>query len=246
MLLSVVIPAFNEERLLPACLASLPAADDLEVIVVDNNSTDATADIARAAGARVVHEPVNQISRARNTGARVAAGDWLLFLDADCVMNAGLYAEIRSAMRNERVVGAGSVIAMTGLPLWARTMLGGWNRLSRLCRWAAGSLVLCRRQAFRALGGFSEQLYAAEEIDLSRRLKRYGRAQGQRLIILQRHPLLSSGRKLELYSGREVAAQLLRLTTRPWSALKNPQSLALWYDGRRQALVERGDEVSAD
>jgi len=241
MLLSVVIPAFNEERLLPACLASLPAADDIEVIVVDNNSTDATADIARAAGARVVHEEVNQISRARNAGARVASGDWLLFVDADCEMNPGLYAEIRAAMQDERVIAAGSVIAMTGMPWWARWILSTWNCLSRLCRWAAGSLILCRAQAFRDAGCFSEQLYAAEEIDLSRRLKRIGRAQDRRLKIFHRHPLLSSSRKLELYSGGEIARQLLRLATRPWSSLRTPGSLALWYDGRRQGSTDQGN-----
>jgi glycosyltransferase involved in cell wall biosynthesis len=241
MLLSVVIPAFNEERLLPACLASLPRSDEVEVIVVDNNSTDTTAEIAHAAGAQVVHEPVNQISRARNAGARAASGDWLLFLDADCEMSTGLYADIRSAMHDEQVVAAGCVIAMTGLPWWARRVLAGWNATSRLCRWAAGSLVLCRAQAFRDAGGFSEELYAAEEIDLSRRLKRIGRARGQRLKILHRHPLLSSSRKLQLYSGWELTGQFVRLMTRPWSALRNPQSLALWYDGRRQSSVDRGN-----
>ena len=72
MKLSVVVPAYNEERLLPATLANLrnllPAASEL--IVCDNNSTDGTAQIARAFGAVVVFEPVNQIARARNTGTQ--------------------------------------------------------------------------------------------------------------------------------------------------------------------------------
>src|SRR5690606_31223532 len=89
--LSVVVPAYNEERLLGASLAAIreglaafeAAGWEAELVVCDNNSTDRTAEIARAAGARVVFEPINQISRARNTGARAGSGDWLLFVDAD-------------------------------------------------------------------------------------------------------------------------------------------------------------------
>ena len=74
---SIIIPAFNEERLLGQSLAQINLARaafanrawDSELIVCDNNSTDGTAEIARSAGATVVFEPVNQIGRARNRGA---------------------------------------------------------------------------------------------------------------------------------------------------------------------------------
>src|SRR5215472_7376876 len=88
---SIVIPAFNEERLLGDSLGKIKLAAkafencgwETELIVCDNNSTDRTAEIARAAGATVVFEPVNQIARARNCGAAAAIGDWLVFVDAD-------------------------------------------------------------------------------------------------------------------------------------------------------------------
>lgn len=91
MKLSVLIPAFNEEKRIGTCIRSVHAALSAnarpelqtEIIVADNNSKDATPQIARQEGAHVVFEPVNQISRARNPGARAATGDWLLFLDAD-------------------------------------------------------------------------------------------------------------------------------------------------------------------
>ena len=91
MKLSIIIPAFNEESLITHCLNSLFDAINTqtspefsyEVIVVDNNSTDNTAKIAQQAGAQVVFEPINQIGRARNAGAAVATGDWLLFVEAD-------------------------------------------------------------------------------------------------------------------------------------------------------------------
>jgi glycosyltransferase involved in cell wall biosynthesis len=89
--ISVVVPAFNEEKLITASLAAIRAAMTAftdrgwagELIVCDNNSTDRTAELARTAGATVVFEPVNQIARARNCGAAAATGDWLVFVDAD-------------------------------------------------------------------------------------------------------------------------------------------------------------------
>src|SRR4030065_256939 len=89
---SIIIPAYNEQELLPATLQSVQqamAVQELagEVIVVDNNSTDAPATIAAPAGARVVTEAINQISRVRNAGARAANGRYLIFLDADTVIS---------------------------------------------------------------------------------------------------------------------------------------------------------------
>ena len=85
MKISIVVPAFNEEKLIADSLSSINSAAEsfkklkweVELIVCDNNSTDRTAELARQAGAIVVFEPVNQIGRARNRGASVATGDWL-------------------------------------------------------------------------------------------------------------------------------------------------------------------------
>jgi len=81
--ISIVVPAFNEEKLLGDSLARMKSAADVfgrrgwetELVVCDNNSTDRTAEIARGAGALIVFEPVNQIARARNRGAAAATGD---------------------------------------------------------------------------------------------------------------------------------------------------------------------------
>ena len=118
--ISVVIPAFNEEKLLGATLRSLQAAGaafgdsgwDMEIVVCDNNSTDGTAGLARAAGARVVFEPVNQISRARNTGAAAAGGEWLVFLDADSRPTRELFAEVAGAIQSGRCLAGGYTMRM--------------------------------------------------------------------------------------------------------------------------------------
>ncbi len=167
MKISLVIPAFNEERLLGATLERINAARvvfgaaawDSELIVCDNNSTDRTAEIARDGGALVVHEPVNQIDRARNRGAAAATGDWLLFIDADSLPSPELFTDLVAAIRGGRCLAGGSTVCIEAGPA-ARLISGGWNLLSRARRWMAGSFIFCEAAVFRRIGGFSTELYA--------------------------------------------------------------------------------------
>src|SRR5439155_20815635 len=131
---------------------------------------------ARAAGARVVFEPVNQISRARNAGARAAGGDWLLFVDADSWLSAGTLAEMLDCLRRGRHAGGGCLIGLDDAPRVAKLFIVCWNFISRTVHWAAGSFVFCRSDAFRDTGGFSTDLYATEEIRFTRDLKRWAEA----------------------------------------------------------------------
>ena len=241
MHLSFVIPAFNEARLIEQTLRSVSisiganqqAGFTSEIIVVDNNSTDNTAELARQAGARVVFEPINQIGRARNAGAAQATGDWLLFLDADSLLSTGLLADILRTIESGRYVGCGSTLRMDGLPWWANLTLQLWTSTSILCRWAAGALVVCRRDAFQEVGGFDQELYALDEIRLSKQLKQWGRQRGLHFTILRGHPLETSSRKVSLYSSREIAAQIFRIFVLPKRTLQDKKHLSVWYDGRR-------------
>jgi glycosyltransferase involved in cell wall biosynthesis len=241
MHLSIIIPAFNEERLIERCLqsvstslaANITPVFTSEIIVVNNNSTDNTANLARQAGAQIIFEPINQIGRARNAGAAGATGDWLLFVDADSVLNPGLLADILRLIEDGKSVGCGSTLHMQGLPWWANWTLQLWTGTSILFRWAAGALVVCRSDAFRDVGGFNQELYAADEISLSAHLKRWGRQRGLQFIILTEHPLETSSRKVTLYSGREIAGQILRVILHPRRTLQDKKRLSIWYDGRR-------------
>lgn len=240
-MLSILIPAFNEEKLIGQCLAAVARARQAltargcasEVIVCDNNSKDRTAALAAAAGARVVFEPFNQIGRARNRAAAAATGDWFLFLDADSFPSPELFADLASAMADERCLGGGATVELEGYEgpgvRWAR----GWNRLSRLLRWAPGSFLFCRATAFRMLGGFDQELFVSEEIDLSRRLKRLARRGRQQMVILDRHPLRTSPRKLHLYSRWEFWRFFVRYLCNPRAAQRNRDACPVWYDGRR-------------
>jgi glycosyltransferase involved in cell wall biosynthesis len=235
MRVSAIVPAFNEERLLPATLANLRQVlpPGSELVVCDNNSTDRTAEIARAAGAIVVFEPVNQISRARNRGAAAASGDWLLFVDADSLPSQDLLRETVFQIQSGSCLAGGATVDFETRELFVRFWLALWNAASRLGRWAAGSYIFVEAAAFRALGGFSEELYAAEEIDLFRRLKRLARAQGRRVVILHDHPLRTSDRKARLYRPREHLAFFLKTLVTGGRTLRRREDCAVWYDGRR-------------
>jgi glycosyltransferase involved in cell wall biosynthesis len=244
---SVVVPAFNEEAGLAESLACIRQAMGAferrgwttELIVCDNNSTDSTAAIARAAGAIVVFEPINQISRARNAGAARASGAWLVFVDADTHPTPELFDDVADAIGSGSLLAAGSTVRVDH-PGWAvRAAVGFWNRLSRAARWAAGAFIVCDRAVFNAVGGFSLELYAGEEVDLFRRLKRTARRSGRRIRILHRHPLWTSDRKVRLYSWREMLRFNITTVLRLGRTLKSAHGAYPWYDGRREPRQDR-------
>jgi len=238
---SVVIPAFNEERLLSQTLQQVKLALaafaslgwESELIVCDNNSTDRTAEIARAAGAQVVFEPVNQIARARNCGAEAATGDWLLFIDADSQPSAELLAEVAEQIQSGRCLAGGCTVRMDGHHPMANFGTGLWNGLSRCRRWLAGSFIFCEAAAFRKVGGFSNELFAGEELDLSRRLGQLARETGREIVILHRHPLVTSARKMRLYSTWELLRFVLLAGLNQKRVLRSREACHTWYDGRR-------------
>ena len=238
--ISVIVPAFNEERLLGESLAQIKSAArafaqrgwDFELIVCDNNSTDRTAEIARAAGATVVFEPVNQIARARNSGAAAATGDWLIFVDADSHPSAELFADVAEQINRGRCLAGGSTVRLDSHHWLSELVNAFWNFLSRSGRLLAGSFIFCETAAFRRIGGFSEKLFAGEELELSGRLKKLARETGRAMVILHQHPLVTSARKLRLYSFREYFRLLLRAGFNR-RTLADREACYMWYDGRR-------------
>lgn len=241
MKISVIIPAFNEEKLLEASLAEIKTACtafiergwESELIVCDNNSTDRTPDLARAAGARVVFEPVNQIARARNAGAAAADGDWLLFVDADSEPNAALLSDVADQISGGRCAGGGATVLPDESSPTAHFVVTIWNRLSRWRTWAPGFFIFCDATVFRHIGGFNESRFAGEDVDLSRRLKRYARANGRTVVILRRHPVITSARKLRLYRKRDYVRFLLRTLLTARRNLTDKNECRFWYDGLR-------------
>ncbi|MEO8426641.1 MAG: glycosyltransferase [Verrucomicrobiota bacterium] len=239
--ISIVVPAYNEEKLISLSLRSMKDACaafsrlgwETEIVVCDNNSTDRTAELALAEGAVVVFEPVNQISRARNKGGFSATGDWLVFVDADSYPSRALFADVAAHVETGKYAGGGATVTLdcaNGLAVW---LVRGWNCLSRSRKWAAGSFIFCGAATFRELGGFSQELFVAEEIDFSQRLKQWARAHRKKVVILHRHPLKTSARKMVLYSFWEHFRFLARTVFCFGGTFKDRSACTPWYDGRR-------------
>jgi glycosyltransferase involved in cell wall biosynthesis len=183
--MSVVIPAYSEEKYLPACLRALGGQEDApphEVVVVDNASTDGTARIARQFGVRVVAEPRKGVARARQTGFEAALGEIVASTDADTCVTPRWLARIAAHFRDDPALGAvyGPVYWYDGRPVdrWLLRHPVGWvQRLGHVsCRdlwW--GSNFAVRRSVFWRAGGFPVEWLTGEDTDLSLRVCRAAR-----------------------------------------------------------------------
>jgi glycosyltransferase involved in cell wall biosynthesis len=232
-MISFVVPAHNEERLLDATLCALHAAarslgEPYELVVADDASTDRTAALAQAHGATLVQVAHRQIAATRNAGARAAQGEWLVFVDADTLVTP---AVVQAAVRALRAgaVGGGAAVAFDGeVPAYAGRMTPWLMRIFRLARLAAGCFVYCTREAFVAVGGFDERYSGAEEIVISRALGKRGR------FVILREAVITSGRKLRAYAPREVLAIAAALALRGPAAVRRREGLESWYGQRRE------------
>ena len=177
---SIIVPAFNEELLLGKSLSQIRSAAnvfglrswEVELIVCDNNSTDRTAEIAHAAGAMVVFEPLNQIARARNRGAAAATGDWLIFVDADSYPSAELFEEVAEQIASGRCLAGGAAVRLDSRHWLSEMVNAFWNILSRSCRLLAGSFIFCEAVAFRQIGGFNNDFFCRRGTGIKRAIKK--------------------------------------------------------------------------
>lgn len=228
-----VIPAYNEEEWIGRCVRNIrESAEDCkisyEIIVVDNQSTDRTRVVAENTGADVVEEPERQIARARNRGARAASGRFLIFVDADTMVSPRLIARTAERLRSGGVVGGGALVRSDQSDATMKFGLRIWNTISRRFRLAAGSFLFARRDVFDSVGGFNENLYASEELDLSMRLKRRGRRLGLSFEIIE-ECVVTSARKTSWYSNGQLLVRFLLVLFMPW-AVYYRSLCGFWYD----------------
>ena len=231
---SIVVPAYNEEAVLGATLETLREAMEAcpwtgELVVVDNNSTDATAEIAEAAGARVVFEPVNQISRARNAGARAAEGKWLVFVDADTFVAPALLRQAIENLAGGKCCGGGACVRLDPCPdRLAEWFLNWWNGMAQRRGVAAGCFVYCLRRGYDAVKGFSERVYAGEEIWFSRALRQWGQRRGKPFRVIADPPALTSPRKMQWFTTLQMLAQTALILFFPFATLSR-NLCPVWY-----------------
>ncbi len=231
---SIVVPAWNESEHISHTLSAINRAvseqkHPASTIVVDNNSTDNTAEIAALAGATVVFEPINQIARARNAGANACNSDWIIFVDADSTVNPTLLKLTLDALASGNVIGGGSIVKFDReLKGIAKLTLSLWNWWSVKSRSAAGCYLYCTREAFETVGGFDEKQYAAEELYLSKKLRKLATARDQQFLIHTEAPIVSSARKIDWYTTRQMFEQVLKLLIP--GATKSRDKCTVWYD----------------
>jgi len=183
--ISVIIPAFNEEKFLGNCLLSLKEQgfNDFEIIVVDNNSTDRTAEIAKKFGAILVFEKNQGVAFARNKGTSVAKGEILVFTDADTILPKDWLSRIKEEFENDKdLIAFGGSCEFYSGPISARLaskfllkpflvfdkfFSGDFNLM--------GCNMAIRRGAFLKIGGFNENLKLNEDVEISYRLRKMGK-----------------------------------------------------------------------
>lgn len=235
-MISFIVPAFNEERELPSTLAAIRSAatsarQEYEIIVVDDASTDATAEVARGPDTQIVSINRRQIAAARNAGAHAARGNVLFFVDADTRINARHITDAIAALDAGYAGGSARLIADGDIPRWGRIFMKTFCAIYFAVNLGAGAFLFTSRKNFDAIGGFDEQFFIGEEIYFSFALRRFGRFK------VLREPVVTSGRKLRMYSGRHIFSKTLSILLGGPNAARSRRKLDLWYDGKRETQM---------
>jgi len=206
MLISVVIPAFNEESYLGETLASLNRAKAFlqgkgglpaEIIVVDNDSDDSTADAARTLSAIVAREKQHNVAKVRNSGAKLSKGDVLVFVDADTVVPDKLLSRIVEAMSDAACFGGAVDTDYRPMKPTVKVYLQFWRILGKLTGMAQGATQFCRRDLFFALNGYDETLFMGEDVDFHWRLTRIAKRQNGRVVFIEDLRVVPSVRRFD-------------------------------------------------
>lgn len=187
MLWSVVIPARNEEKFLPDCVSSIKKQKgffDIEIIVVDNNSTDKTREAAEKCGAKVVSEPRHGVGQARKTGAEAACGEFIVNLDADSRLpDDYLLRAVKIFEQEPNLACLGGQVLFYDAPRWMNILRFLFHRaLYFYARLVSGGRVgpmgnnmVFRKSDYQKTAGFDADSVFGEDADVSRKLSELGR-----------------------------------------------------------------------
>lgn len=240
-MISVIVPAYNEEKNLPDTLKSIQLATNafmqaemgsVDLIVVNNGSTDNTEQTAKDFGARVVFEPHRQIARARNCGAKIAEGEILLFCDADTHLPADILLKISNLMSDTSWIGGGIKIIPDENNWINRIALFSWDIFSNFFQISGGTLF-CRKDIFNEIGGFPEEFYIGEEVQLQFRMKMYAYKHQRKTALLPDVYAVTSMRKVREFGYFRYAWAVFRCVLYPPLATQK-EYCSLWYDVRNR------------
>ena len=236
--LSVIVPAWNEEKYIGRTIDSLKRAAaayerergcTTEIIVVDNNSQDRTADVAREHGAKIVFEPISNIGRARNAGARAASGKFLAFCDADNCVTENMFYRIHDHLSDPRIVGGGTWIHPERRNLKIIFFMFCWHIYVTFSRVGVG-VMHCRKEDFEAIGGYNEEIYAAEDLQLAYDLRKLGKPRGQKFNLLGDCWIITSTRKLDQGSFWELFSKMIGFGFGLQKKIRSKEYCEHWYE----------------
>jgi glycosyltransferase involved in cell wall biosynthesis len=235
MRLSIIIPAYNEEKLLPETLRRIRTAmeslaGECELIVVDNESTDNTREIAESYAAKIVTESVKNIGAIRNTGAKSANGDVFVFFDADTFIPENLLTVIDEKMGDPKCLGGAVDVDYGNFErAWLRFMKSAWKFWGPIFNMKQGAAQFFRRDVFDTLGGYNERIYLGEDIDIYWRATKYAKQNLGKLEFIEEPKVITSTRRFDKMSLLDTM-----VLTHPVFILlnwKRSKPWRRWYDG---------------
>jgi glycosyltransferase involved in cell wall biosynthesis len=176
---SIVIPVFNEERYIAECLNSVGnlnyPAERLEVILVDNGSTDRTLEIARNYPIRILVKEYVKVGAVRNYGVSHARGEIIVFLDSDCVVEPAWLEEGVKKLSDETKLVLGGQYLMRDNPSWLERYWVLSNSRTQVYQTTlVGGCIFIHKSMFESVNGFDESLNSGEDSDLTNRLRQQG------------------------------------------------------------------------
>lgn len=223
MSVSIIIPAHNEEYYLGGCLdaaacAARAVSADVETVVVLNRCTDGSERIAREHGAKVILDDSRCIAAVRNRGVAASSGDIIVTCDADSRLHPGMLPAVLRELE-QGAVGGGVNLHYDRRSPGIRATETVFRLVMRTTGISCGAFWTTRR-AFDAVGGFDERLLLAEDVDLARRLRKYGKARGLRYVTLWETPLSTSSRKFDRFGDWSFFLMPILDGARIWRSLR--------------------------
>ena len=240
--MSLVIPAHNEVELLPRLLDTVDVArerydggpESIEVIVVDNVSTDGTARVAADRGCRVVRVKERCIATVRNGGAAQADREVLCFTDADGQIHPETFNAIERSLATGKVVAGATGVHLERWSLGIALTYALFMPFVWALRMDTG-VVFCRRRDFDHIGGYDQRRLIGEDVRLLLDLRRLGRSRKQRLVRLRKFKAVASSRKFDIHGDWHYFTDLVKLLPMIFGSPKGTTDYVetYWYGEQR-------------
>lgn len=226
---SIIIPAYNEEKLIKRCLdsivaASAPYKDQVEIIVVLNRCTDRTEEIALSYNCIIVKEDSKNMSKIRNAGAKIAKGEIIVTIDADNWITDNMLTEIEQHLMTGEYIGGGVKMKPERLSLGMVVTILAFIPIFIKYEWVSAGLFWCFKKDFNAINGFNENLRMGEDIDFAKRLKERGKECGKKYGTITKAHMVASSRKADMFGD--------------WFLFKHPKLLLGVLKGNVEELAD--------